>query len=507
MYIFRDTDEAQAVLSGTETAVTVLFSARGSYQRGGYAPWPLFECLWRTGNGEIAIQHNRTNQIKCSVGQINLDTTAFSDISLWRHYRLDLVRLNSGEVEVTVFIDGIQVWKNRCPITERSPANPTGYNPAECNSANSIVLRHPEASSPHVIFSYIVILPFLPEQSLEEMAAEAGFDPFLYPAVDESQFTFEPLPPVPYAGSDFVAKALEALPAEGGIIHVDPGTYAGPLAIIQKNAALIGSDPLSTVITGYAALTNGIRRNVLVQAGRTAASDSLTKEYDDPAGRGDPAGRIFRAENITFWNKGSRWNASIGYEERRGAAFGMEECATEFRNCRFLGEQDTLYLKSGIALFDKCYIEGDIDFICGGATVLFSGCHLHILNHVPAFIAAAAPVNECISPEHPLYKELTGKVRVEGFSGLRGFIFHRCLLTMDGETPVYLGRGPWRNGSGLPDGIKEHTRSSVTFIDCDFGTEQKPFLLDRDKLWCSMDAPMGGELYRTYQCRVNGEEL
>ncbi|MDR1748702.1 MAG: hypothetical protein LBR47_06555 [Spirochaetaceae bacterium] len=576
MYIFRDTGEAEAALTGREAAVTVLFSARGSYQRGGYAPWPLFECLWHTGDGEIALRHNRTNQIKCSVGQINLDTTAFSDISVWRQYRLELVRLNSAEAEVTVSIDGTEVWKNRCP-----PAD-------DGSQAASISLHHPEGSPPHVMFGYIIIVPSLgaadaaavAEQSLGRIAAAAGIDPFLYPAADESCFTFEPLPPVPDAGAyegdacpftvlpggkadvdpellpsggrvrkvrrpaetgepfpvpgkhgngvsvfagdwpvpgegfpgtgpvfSSVAEAVEALPPEGGTVYAAPGIYTGPLDIPGKNAALIGSDPFTTIITGYAALTNGIRRNVLVRAGSDRASGDRACS--------DPAARSFRAENITFWNKGSRWNTFVGYPERRGAAFGMEQvCGALFRNCLFLGEQDTLYLRNGIARFDTCYIEGDIDFICGGATVLFNCCHLHILNHVPAFITAAAPVNDCIPPEHPLYEALTGKVRVEGFPGLQGFIFHRCLITMDSglKTPVHLGRGPWRNGSGLPDGVKEEVRSSVTFIDCDFGTETEPFLIDRNELWCSMDAPMGdpeegGELYRVYRCRVNGAPL
>jgi hypothetical protein len=423
------------------------------------------------------------------VGQINLDTTAFSDISVWRHYRLDLAKLDNGEAEITVSIEGINVWKNRCPITE--------CNRAEDNPENSIVLRHPKESFPHVIFGYIVIITSRLEQSLNEIAAEAGFNPLLYPDVDESLFTFEPLPQVPFAGSDSLANSLTALPIEGGTINLEPGTYAGPLSIRQKSVTLIGTDPLSTVISGYEALTNGIKRNVLVKAG----------DCNIPEERGDPTNRLFRAENITFWNKGSRWNASIGYEERRGAALGMENCTAAFKNCRFLGEQDTLYLKSGIARFDECYIEGDIDFICGGATVLFSRCHLHILNHNPAFIAAAAPVNESILPEHPLYEELTKSVQIEGFPGLQGFIFHCCLITMDGENPGYLGRGPWRNGSGLPDEIKEQTRSSVTFIDCDFGTKEKPFVLNRNELWCSMDAPMKNELYRTYQCRLNEKEL
>ena len=50
-----------------------------------------------------------------------------------------------------------------------------------------------------------------------------------------------------------------------------------------------------------------------------------------------------------------------------------------FINCRFLGNQDTIYTGSEGArlLFTNCYIEGTTDFIFGPSTALFEYCELH----------------------------------------------------------------------------------------------------------------------------------
>ena len=47
-----------------------------------------------------------------------------------------------------------------------------------------------------------------------------------------------------------------------------------------------------------------------------------------------------------------------------------------FKNCRFLGNQDTLYTygKDSRQFYDHCYIEGTVDFIFGWSTALFKDC-------------------------------------------------------------------------------------------------------------------------------------
>jgi pectin methylesterase-like acyl-CoA thioesterase len=58
---------------------------------------------------------------------------------------------------------------------------------------------------------------------------------------------------------------------------------------------------------------------------------------------------------------------------------------SHFENVRFLGNQDTLYIKSNAVYntirvyFHNCYVEGDVDFIFGRATAFFSKCEIKTL--------------------------------------------------------------------------------------------------------------------------------
>ena len=93
-----------------------------------------------------------------------------------------------------------------------------------------------------------------------------------------------------------------------------------------------------------------------------------------------------------------------------------------FRNCRFLGNQDTQYLagEGNRLYFQHCYIEGTTDFIFGGATAWFEACNIHCKRD--SYITAAS------TPPNIRY----------------GFIFNKCEITAAADvTSVYLGR-PWR---------------------------------------------------------------
>lgn len=93
-----------------------------------------------------------------------------------------------------------------------------------------------------------------------------------------------------------------------------------------------------------------------------------------------------------------------------------------FRNCRFLGNQDTQYLagEGNRLYFQNCYIEGTTDFIFGGATAWFEACEIHCKRD--SYITAAS------TPQNITY----------------GFVFDKCKITAAGDvTSVYLGR-PWR---------------------------------------------------------------
>ena len=65
-----------------------------------------------------------------------------------------------------------------------------------------------------------------------------------------------------------------------------------------------------------------------------------------------------------------------------------------FVNCRFLGNQDTIYTgaENTRLLFSNCYIEGTTDFIFGPATALFEHCVIHSKRN-SYITAASTPAN------------------------------------------------------------------------------------------------------------------
>ena len=110
-----------------------------------------------------------------------------------------------------------------------------------------------------------------------------------------------------------------------------------------------------------------------------------------------------------------------------------------FRNCRFLGMQDTLYAASGRQYYVDCYIAGHVDFIFGDAAAVFD--HVEIRSRGEGYIAAVSRT----MPE-----------------GAGGFVFYHCRLTADeGVNGVFLGR-PWR------------LYARVVFIDCWMGPHIRP---------------------------------
>jgi len=125
-------------------------------------------------------------------------------------------------------------------------------------------------------------------------------------------------------------------------------------------------------------------------------------------------GDAFYAENLTIKNAAG--------EVGQAVAVAVETDRAVFNNCRFLGNQDTLYAAGSNArqYYKNCYIEGTTDFIFGQATALFDNCTIHSKSN-SYITAASTPGNRDF-----------------------GFVFLRCKLTAETDVNrVYLGR-PWR---------------------------------------------------------------
>jgi len=184
------------------------------------------------------------------------------------------------------------------------------------------------------------------------------------------------------------------------VIHVKPGTYK-ELIYVQREKGffkLAGENPATTMITYdlYANLTNFDGKPI-----GTFRTPSATIDAND-----------FTAENLTFENSAGPKGQAL--------AIRVDGDRAVFRNCRFLGWQDTILLNRGRQYFENCYIAGHVDFIFGAATAWFERCHIQCLGN--GYITAAST-----PADQPF-----------------GFVFSNCTITGDKpETRTYLGR-PWR---------------------------------------------------------------
>ncbi|MBF9222029.1 pectinesterase family protein [Hymenobacter ruricola] len=154
----------------------------------------------------------------------------------------------------------------------------------------------------------------------------------------------------------------------------------------------------------------------------------------------------FSAVNITFEN-------SFGEASSNGQAVAVlvNNDRAAFRNCRFLGNQDTLYVKgSGTPrhYFLNCYIEGNTDFIFGSSIALFEQCNLY------AKVKATATTSYIAVPNTPAGQAF-------------GLVFKNCNVTgnpvANGTNTRYdLGR-PWQ------------ANPKAAFLNCNLST---PLILD-----------------------------
>ena len=125
-------------------------------------------------------------------------------------------------------------------------------------------------------------------------------------------------------------------------------------------------------------------------------------------------GNDIRLENLTVENSAAQLGQAV--------ALHVEGDRVVFVNCRFLGNQDTIYAgkENSRQYFQDCYIEGTTDFIFGPSTAWFENCEIHCKRN--SYITAAN------TPEI---------VKV-------GYVFNKCNITLaDSVNAVYFGR-PWR---------------------------------------------------------------
>lgn len=225
------------------------------------------------------------------------------------------------------------------------------------------------------------------------------------------------------------------------IIHIKPGTYQECLYIQRERGylKLVGDDPQTTLITGK------LHANMPGPDGAPLGTFRTATVQIDGDG--------FEIENLTIENAAGPVGQAL--------ALRADGDKLVFRNCRFLGWQDTVFLNRGRQYFENCHIEGHVDFIFGGATAWFENSTIH--SRKSGYITAAS------TPPDQTY----------------GFVFHCCKVTgTDGE-PYYLGR-PWRS------------HAMTAFIDCEMDADLRP------EGWKEWNAPNHAATVRYGELRSSG---
>ena len=217
-------------------------------------------------------------------------------------------------------------------------------------------------------------------------------------------------------------------------IHVDPGEYRERVEIRRPHVTLVGETADSVRIVG------GLGAKMPSKDGSgvdgtlgTFRTYTVLVDADD-----------VRLESLTIVN-----DAGDGREVGQAIALYADGDRLVVDACCITGRQDTLFLgplpprevkpggfigpkqfaprRVGRQYFRRCRIEGDVDFIFGGACAYFEGCEIRSLNRdmdVNGYVTAAS------TPEGEPY----------------GFVFHGCSFTATQDVApdsVYLGR-PWR---------------------------------------------------------------
>jgi pectinesterase len=203
-------------------------------------------------------------------------------------------------------------------------------------------------------------------------------------------------------------------------IFIKKGVYKEKLVLAgSKNLVhLIGEDLTKTVLTydDYNA-----KKNIFGEDKGTSGSSSIYIYGTD-----------FSAENLTFQNS----SGPVG----QAVAVWVAGDKARFKNCRFLGFQDTLYTYGygSRQYYQDCYIEGTVDFIFGSSTAWFENCTIFCKQN--GYVTAAS------TPDSTRY----------------GYVFNRCKIT--GDAPAgsfYLGR-PWR------------PYAKTVFLHCELGPHINP---------------------------------
>lgn len=189
--------------------------------------------------------------------------------------------------------------------------------------------------------------------------------------------------------------------------------------------------------------------------GESVANTVLTwNDANTPSFPGNSSSFIINASDISALN--ITFENSYG-DAPQALAMYITGDRVAFKNCRFLGGQDTMQLNSQAgnrSYFKECYIDGVVDFIFGAGRGVFENCIIYPRTRRDGgsggYITAANT-----QPGRPY-----------------GFVFRNCIIPENRGTTTYtLGR-PWQNDSGSTPTDRSATK--VVWLNTTMGNSIKP---------------------------------
>ena len=224
-----------------------------------------------------------------------------------------------------------------------------------------------------------------------------------------------------------VQSALDAItyaPTEQSrvTIAIEPGVYVEEVKVDKPYITFINADPTKEVKITYDKAS-----------GHDSDSSKNFGTQDTASVTIKATAKGFEAYNIIFENSYNLGQESLGDDpnaRKQTQAVAVVTFADRivFDNCKFIGRQDTLYLKGasigqmtpGVnearVYLKDCYVEGTVDFIFGDSTAVFDNCELRMAYYTNGGHYTAANTN------------------LESL----GYVFNNCKLTIDEAYKPYI---------------------------------------------------------------------
>ena len=271
---------------------------------------------------------------------------------------------------------------------------------------------------------------------------------------------------------DSLQAAIDALPEDGApaCIHLAPGEYREKVELRRPNTTLIGSGAENTVLARADGATDvhpdGVKRGTFRSYTLLVLADHC--RVKGLTIRNDAGQRADSGQCIALFADGDGFVCEgCTLVSTQDTLFTAPLPPKEVIPGGFLGPTQLLPRKAQRQTYRGCIIQGDVDFIFGGAAAWFEDCRIVCIpreGRTPGGYATAAS-----TPERQKY----------------GYIFRNCRFEGENvpEGSFYLGR-PWR----------EHAKTVL--LSCFIGPHIKPEGWDD---WGKKDFPRTG-FYAEHGC-------